>query len=99
MIDAQAQKGDKDTLGMAGVELDQVYSVGINLKDALANPGSDADIVLRDGDVISIPQYNSTVRVMGAVMYPNSVTFKEKKKLKLGFFLRIRMATNSVPPR
>jgi len=37
---------------------------------------------LRDGDEISIPQYNGTVRVMGAVMYPNSVTYKDKKKLK-----------------
>ena len=82
MIDAQAQKGTKDSLNMAGMDLSSVYSVGINLEEALANPGSAADIVLRDGDVISIPQYNGTVRVMGAVMYPNSVTFKDKKKLK-----------------
>lgn len=82
MIDTQAQKGDRDSLNMSGVEMTSVYTVGINLEEALANPGSDADIVLRDGDVISIPQYNSTVRVMGAVMYPNSVTYKEKKKLK-----------------
>ena len=82
MIDAQAQKGDKDSLNMSGIEFNTVYSVGINLEQALANPGSDADIVLRDGDVISIPQYNGTVRVMGAVMYPNSVTYKDKKKLK-----------------
>ena len=38
--------------------------------------------MLRDGDVISIPQYNATVRVMGAVMYPNSVTFQDGKNLK-----------------
>ena len=82
MIDAQAQKGDKDSLNMSGIELNTVYSVGINLEQALANPGSDADIVLRDGDEISIPQYNGTVRVMGAVMYPNSVTYKDNKKLK-----------------
>ena len=80
MIAAQANAGSTDSLNMAGVEIQSVYPVGINLEEALNNPGSDADIVLRDGDVISVPMYNGTVRVMGAVLYPNSVT--EGKKLK-----------------
>lgn len=82
MIAAQANAGSTDSLNMAGVEIQSVYPVGINLEEALNNPGSDADIVLRDGDVISVPMYNGTVRVMGAVLYPNSVTFSEGKKLK-----------------
>ena len=82
MIEAQAERGDKDSLNMAGVELSTVYSVGIDLEKALAAPGSDADIVLRDGDVISVPTYNGTVRVMGAVLYPNSVTYRVGKKMK-----------------
>ena len=82
MITAQANSGSSDSLNMAGVKIQSVYTVGINLEDALKNPGSDADIVLRDGDVISVPMYNGTVRVMGAVLYPNSVTFTEGKKLK-----------------
>lgn len=82
MIAAQANAGSTDSLNMAGVEIQSVYPVGINLEKALNNPGSDADIVLRDGDVISVPMYNGTVRVMGAVLYPNSVTFSEGKKLK-----------------
>ncbi len=82
MIEAQAERGDKDSLNMAGVELSTVYSVGIDLEKALAAPGSDADIVLRDGDVISVPTYNGTVRVMGAVLYPNSVTYRAGKKMK-----------------
>ena len=48
----------------------------------MANPGSDADLVLRDDDVIFIPQYNGTTRVMGAVLYPNTLTFKEGKSIK-----------------
>lgn len=96
MIAAQAGAGEKDSLNMAGVELESVYPVGINLAEALKNPGSDADIVLRDGDVVSVPMYNGTVRVMGAVLYPNSVTFSEGKKLKYyvdaagGFDIRAR---------
>lgn len=82
MITAQANAGSRDSLNMAGVEIQSVYPVGINLEAALNNPGSDADIVLRDGDVVSVPLYNGTVRVMGAVLYPNSVTFTEGKKMK-----------------
>lgn len=82
MIAAQASSGSNDSLNMSGVKIQSVYPVGINLEEALENPGSDADIVLRDGDVVSVPMYNGTVRVMGAVLYPNSVTYSDGKKLK-----------------
>ena len=39
-------------------------------------------MVLRDGDVVVVPEYNGTVRVMGSVLYPNSITYKEGKNLK-----------------
>ena len=71
-----------DSLRMRGINLSSVYPVGINLAEALAHPGTDVDIVLRDGDVISIPKYNGTVRVMGSVLYPNSVTYKDGRRLK-----------------
>ena len=81
MIDRQA-KNERDSMSMESVSMKRTYTVGIDLTKALANPGSDADVVLRDGDVVTIPQYNGTVRVMGAVLYPNSVTFQEGKNLK-----------------
>jgi len=56
------------------------YPVGIELDKALANPGGNEDIVLREGDRIIIPKYNGTVKINGEVMYPNSVTFNEGKK-------------------
>jgi protein involved in polysaccharide export with SLBB domain len=74
--------GGRDSLKLANVAMSESFPVGINLAEAMAHPGSDADIVLRDGDVISIPKYNSTVRVMGTVLYPNSVTYKEGKRLR-----------------
>lgn len=77
------QRGDSsDSVGMAGLRLSSLYPVGINLSEALAHPGSDADVVVRDGDLIAVPKYNGTVRVMGAVLYPNSVTYKEGRRLK-----------------
>ena len=41
-----------------GVRVEDHFTVGIDLEKALANPGSTADIVLREGDVISIPKNN-----------------------------------------
>lgn len=58
------------------------YPVGIELVKALKNPGSDDDIVLREGDRIIIPKYNGTVKIDGEVMYPNSVAFKDGKSAK-----------------
>lgn len=83
MIRKQAEQGSRrDTLNMGVDKIDSLYFVGIDLVSALANPGSDADVVLRDGDVITIPEYNGTVRVLGAVTYSNTVAFKKKKNLK-----------------
>ena len=56
------------------------YPVGIDLPEALANPGSDADIILREGDRLVIPQYNGTVKINGAVMFANTVAYENGKK-------------------
>jgi len=51
--------------------------VGIDLQKAISHPGGDDDIVLREGDVLDIPTYNGTVKISGAVMYPNTVTYSK----------------------
>ena len=51
------------------------YYIGIDLKKALDKPGSTADVVLRAGDIVTVPQMNNTVKVAGAVFYPNTVNF------------------------
>lgn len=72
----------KDSEKIKKYEIPEFYSVGIELDKALANPGCDADIVLREGDKIIVPQYNGTVKINGAVMYPNTVGFQKGKKAK-----------------
>lgn len=72
----------KDSEKIKKFEMPEFYSVGIELDKALANPGCDADIVLREGDKIIVPQYNGTVKINGAVMYPNTVGFQKGKKAK-----------------
>lgn len=56
------------------------YPVGIDLAEAIANPGSDADVILRDGDRLVVPQYNGTVKINGAVMYSNTVAYEKGKR-------------------
>lgn len=63
-------------------EIPETYSVGIELDKALSNPGSDADIVLREGDRLIVPQYTATVKINGEVMYPNTVGYQQGKKAK-----------------
>ena len=62
-------------------DIPETYSVGIELDKALANPGCDADIVLREGDRLVVPQYTATVKINGEVMYPNTVGFQQGKKV------------------
>lgn len=73
-----ATKGTgKDSVSLSSLEVDQTYSVGIELEKALAKPKSDEDLVLREGDVLFVPKYVSTVTVNGAVMYPNTVLYQK----------------------
>ena len=57
------------------------YPIGIDLAEALKEPGGDADILLRDGDRLIVPQYNGTVKINGAVMYANTVAYERGKSL------------------
>ena len=72
----------KDSLNLEQLALQTTYSVGIHLDEALAHPGSDEDIELREGDRLIIPRYNRTVRVSGDVLKPNTVAFKDKKNYR-----------------
>ena len=63
-------------------QVPNTYPVGIELDKALANPNSDANIVLREGDRLIMPQYTATVKINGAVMYPNTVSYIKGKSAK-----------------
>lgn len=56
------------------------YPVGIDLSAAITKPGCDADIILREGDRLVVPQYNGTVKINGAVMYANTVAYERGKR-------------------
>ena len=74
LLQLSTNKQSRDSVALS-LENIKNYSVGIDLEKALANPGSAHDVVLRDGDELYIPQLQSTVKINGAVTYPNSVTY------------------------
>ena len=78
---ARQSASGSDSIDIKKLDLGSVYFVGIDLEKALKNPGSDADLVLREGDQLVIPEYNNTVRISGDVMYPNTVSYVKGKKL------------------
>lgn len=75
----QAAEGAKNA-NLSRFNVPDEYPVGIDLELAIKNPGSDADMVLREGDRLIVPQYNGTVKVNGAVMYSNTVAFEKGKR-------------------
>lgn len=77
-----AQMGGGDSISVKKLDLSDTYSVGISLEEALQNPGTDYDMVLREGDMLFVPEYVSTVKINGAVMYPNTVLYKKGENLK-----------------
>ena len=92
----------RDSLDVNKLKVTEIYTVGLELDKALAHPGSDYDVVLRDGDELIIPEQASTVRIQGEVLYPNTVHFISGKPVRYyvrqagGFSTRARRAKTYV---
>ena len=78
---AQQNRG-ADSVSLEKLMADDYYAVGIELDKALSNPGSDYDVVLREGDRLVVPGYVSTVKINGDVMYPNTTVYLKDKRVK-----------------
>lgn len=77
-----SQAEGNDSVKIEQLDLGDTYTVGIRLEKALENPGSEYDVVLREGDRIIVPEYNGTVKISGNVMYPNTVVYSPGKNYK-----------------
>lgn len=73
----EVAKNAADSLEITNALTKTSYNVGINLRKALDNPGSDADIVMQEGDSIYVPQLNNVVKISGEVMFPNTVAYEQ----------------------
>ena len=50
--------------------------VALDLREILARPGSEANLLLRDGDSLEIPKKTELVRIQGAVLNPATVNYQ-----------------------
>ena len=75
-------QGERDSISWNKMELGDTYPIGIELEKALADPNSDYNITLREGDRIDVPEYNPTVKISGDVQFPNTVTYVAGKNFK-----------------
>ena len=64
------------------LQIPETYPIGIELDKALEKPGSDYDLILREGDRLIVPVYTGTVKINGEVMYPNTVGFEAGKSVR-----------------
>lgn len=76
-----SSRQNKDTLAINVLQVGNYDNVGINLEDALANPNGYNNVVLKPGDMLTIPTYNNTVKISGSVYYPTTTTYIPGKKL------------------
>ena len=70
-----------DSILVDTLDANTTYYVAINLDKAINDPGSVYDVVLREGDELTLPVYPSTVRVDGSVLSPNEVTYEPGKSV------------------
>lgn len=75
------QDGHGDSISLSKIQVSDRYSIGIDLEKAIAYPGSTYDVIVQPGDVLFIPEQQSTVKIAGDVMFPNTVVFVPGKKL------------------
>ncbi len=86
-VRAQVDMLDSDSLLQEQIDTEYLTTqyVAIDLKKALSNPGGPEDVILREGDILNVPEYNEMVKISGGVLYPNMVTYKNNKKL--GYYI------------
>lgn len=82
MAKVVTQGNGKDSLDARKLIVSEIYTVGVEVDKALSKPGSDYDMVLRDGDEIIIPEKPTTVRVQGDVLYTNTVHYLSGKNVR-----------------
>ena len=79
------QGGGRDSVDVNKLSFSDHYTLGIDLEKAVAEPGCADDIILKAGDRIIVPEYLSTVRIQGDVMYPNTVLYQPNKNI--GYYI------------
>lgn len=59
-----------------------VDNIAINLNSILKNPGGKEDVLMEEGDVLTVPKEKMEVRISGEVLFPTRVVFENRMDLK-----------------
>lgn len=70
-----------DSLLALKTNTSNTFPVAINLQKAIANPGSYDDILLREGDMLHVPEFSNIIKISGEVMYPVSMSYEKGRNL------------------
>ncbi|MEO6812697.1 MAG: SLBB domain-containing protein [Ginsengibacter sp.] len=75
-----------DSLSLHPRVRDEIYKsydlISVDLAKALANPKSSENLILEDGDVLTISRSSNLVKISGEVYNPTIIPYKENKNLK-----------------
>jgi protein involved in polysaccharide export with SLBB domain len=85
VIDARSeilQEISENRLGIGPVKIRETEAIAIDLEAVLSNPGSRFDLILEEGDIITIPRQLQTVRLRGDVIYPTTVRYEGLRGLR-----------------
>jgi protein involved in polysaccharide export with SLBB domain len=84
LTNAKKESLDQLAAGTPGfaVKLKESEAVAINLEKILQNPGSEEDLILEEGDILTVPKLLQTVRMRGDVVYPTTLRHENGKGLK-----------------
>ncbi len=63
------------------IPLENEQAIGIELDRILANPHSELDLMLMEGDRLDVPKQLETVRLTGSLLYPVTVRYEPQKNL------------------
>ncbi|REE01645.1 SLBB domain-containing protein [Marinoscillum furvescens] len=74
-------KGDSTTAA-GSFAINREESIAIELDEIMAKPKSQADVILKAGDVISVPKELQTVRVRGEVYFSSNLIYSNSLGLK-----------------
>lgn len=76
-IELEQARTEEDSIRIQTALKKTTYTIGTDLAAALKEPGSTKDLIIKEYDVIVVPQANNTVKISGAVLSPNTVNYED----------------------
>jgi len=78
----QANVADSTNVGSQAEDIVKNINVGINLEKILANPRTAYDLIMEEGDIVTIPKQLQTIKVSGEVLSPVTIVYEKGKGFK-----------------